>query len=207
MANALVGLGGTAMNIVWNVVRALAIIVLAIGIWYVTSWFRKTYSKQKKFTIEDIQVDLNGSVKLDKLAFVKADESGLFEMNFKNNKLDSIPPLPRNLIRNNKTILINFAPGHFCVLDTFKTAQTFNNGKLRLIPQNLYMKNYLGAKQRAVFNKRQAAQTKWKEWIPWITLISATAVVSVLAFALFYFGNEWYLNNLAQRILQCKEIL
>lgn len=187
-----------------NILYGLGVIAFAIGLFYLTKWIQKGSKKQKAFTINADIVDKNGVVEFDKLAFVKSEDSGLLEMNFQTRKMDSIPPIPKHLIKNNEVILLNYAPGHYAVIDTSQTVWNFSNDKWEIIPVNLGMKKYITAKQREIMNKAEAKKAWWTEKAPWITLVVAVLIAAVLAAVLFFVGAKLETQYIAERIAECR---
>jgi len=206
MAGALTDLGGIAGGLIWKIVGAIGVVAFSAALFFIVKWIQKGSKKQKSFTIQAIILDLNGVVDFDMLAFTKSDDSGLLEMIFKNRKTDSIPPIPKHLIKNNIVMLLNYAPGHYCVVDTSETMFNLNNGKQAIIPANLGMKKYITSKQREIMNKAEDKKRKWEQYAPWITLgISIIAAVLLSAF-LFFVGAKLEAANIAQRIIECRSI-
>jgi hypothetical protein len=203
MAGAVSDLASIGGGIIWNIVAAVGILAFAVGLFYGTRWIQKGTKKQKAFTITAIIIDLNGVIDLDKLAFIKSEGSGLLEMIFKIRKTDSIPPIPKHLIKNGNVILLNYAPGHYCVIDTSETMWNFNNGKWEIIPENLGMKNYITTKQREIMNKNEANKTQWEIRAPWIVLTIGIVACVLLAAFLFWAGSYWEAENIAARIVEC----
>jgi ABC-type transport system involved in cytochrome bd biosynthesis fused ATPase/permease subunit len=191
--------GGLIMNIVY----IIGGIVLCAVLFFITRWVQKTTKRQKSFTITADIVDMNGVLEFDKLAFVKSEQTGLLEMNFQTRKSDSIPPIPKDLIRNHHVLLLNYAPGHYCVVDTAKTIANYEKGINKVEVYNLGMKKYITAKTREILNKAQEKQRKIEVWGPWITLGVAVIGAIILAAFLFWFGLEREAANIAERTQQC----
>jgi prepilin signal peptidase PulO-like enzyme (type II secretory pathway) len=196
----LAGIGG---GIISNILWIVAALVVVAGAFYITRWIQKTIRKQKAFTITADIVDMNGVLEFDMLAFVKSEATGLLEMNFQTRKTDSIPPIPKHLIRNKHVLLLNYAPGHYCVVDTAKTNANYAAGINKVELYNLGMKKYITAKTREFLNKQQEKQRKIEVWGPWITLGVAVLAAILLAGFLFYFGLERDAANVASRTQEC----
>jgi hypothetical protein len=203
MAGAMADLGSIAGGLIWKIVSVILIVAFAVGLFFVVKWIQKGTKKQKSFTIQSIILDLNGVIDFDMLAFTKSEETGLLEMNFQNRKTDSIPPIPKHLIKNNKVILLNYAPGHYCVIDTSNTIWNFNNEKWEIIPANLGMKKYITSKQREIMNKAEAKKMKWEQRGPWIALGVGIVSCVLLASILFFGGSYIEAKFIAQRIVEC----
>lgn len=193
-------------GLVKQILTIIAVVAVSGGLYFLTRFIQKNSKKQKSFNIEAIIIDLNGVIDFDMLAFVKDESSGLLEMIFQNRKSDSIPPLPKHLIKNGKVILINYAPGHYCVLDTSGTIEMFNNGVWEVVPFGLGMKKYLMSKQREVMNKAENKKKKFEIYAPWITLGIAVIGALVIAFGLFTLGG--YLDNtfITKRMEECMQV-
>lgn len=198
-------LGGIAGGLVLNIVYVVGIVVFAAALFFITRFIQKTTKKQKSFTIRAIIVDLNGIIDFDDLAFTKSSETGLLEMIFRFRKTDSIPPIPKQFIRNNKVLLLNYAPGHYCVIDTTRTILEISKGSI--IPFNLGMKKYIISKQREFLNKVEDKKRKWELYAPWITLGVGIIAACILAAFLFYVGIKLDQENIAQRLNECRELL
>ena len=192
-------------GIIKNILMYASIAIAAVGIFYLVKYIQKASKKQKAYVTKAIILDLNGVIEFDMLAFVKSEDTGLLEMEFKERKTDSIPPIPKHLIKNNNVILLNYAPGHYAVLDTSETMHFYNNGKWEAVPYNLGMKKYIMAKQREIMNKAETKIKKWETYAPWIVLGSAIGCAILLAFFLFYFGIKFDEHNIAVRMAECKE--
>lgn len=203
MAGAVTEIGTIAGGLIWKIVGAIGIVSFSVALFYSIRAIQKRTKKQKAFTIRANIVDLNGVIDFDDLAFVKDDKSGMLEMNFKKRKTDSIPPIPKHLIKNNEVLLLNYAPGHYCVIDTSNTIRNFNGGQWEIVPFNLGMKKYITSKQRDIMNRSEDKKKKWEHYAPWITL--AIAIVSVVLFAAFLFvvGSHLEAKYIAQRMLEC----
>ena len=194
--------GGLIMNIIY-IIGAVA---LCTGLFFLTKWIMKATKKQRAFTTTADIVDMNGVIEFDKLAFIKSDATGLLEMNFQNRKTDSIPPIPKDLIRNGHVMLLNYAPGHYAVVDTAKTIRNLEIGKSfkeSLVLHNLGMKKYITSKIREILNKSEENKRKWEVRGPWITLGITILAAIILAAFFFWFGLERDAANLAIRTQQC----
>lgn len=203
VAGALSDLGGIAGGLIWKIASGIAIIAVAVGLFYLVRFIQKNSKKQKSFTINAIIVDLNGCVDFDMLAFVKSEDSGLLEMIFKDRKTDSVPPVPKHMIKNGYVMLLNYAPGHYCVIDTSKSVQNLDLGNGTIIPFNLGMKKYITSKQREIMNKQESKKKKFEQYAPWITLGITIGAAVILAAVLFIVGAKLEAKNIAARILEC----
>lgn len=203
MAGAVTDLAGIGGGILWQIAGLVGFIAFCAGLSYATRWIMKGTKKAKAFNIKAIIVDLNGVIDFDSLAFTKSEESGLLEMIFKNRKTDSIPPIAKHLIKNGKVILLNYAPGHYCVIETSKTIGNFHNQIWKVIPFSLGMKNYIMAKQREIMNKAEEKKMKWEQRGPWITLVIAIVACVLLTAFLFITGAYFEGKNIAMRIAEC----
>lgn len=186
-----------------NIVYIILLVAVSVGLYFLVRWIQKGTRKQRAFTINAVILDLNGVIEFDKLAFQKSEESGLLEMIFQTRKNDSIPPIPRHLIKNNNTLLLNYAPGHYCVIDTSGTILNFNNGEWKIIPHNLGMKKYITSKQREAMNKSENKKKWWEQKAPWITLGVAIICAVLLAAFIFYSGVKLEAENIAARVAEC----
>lgn len=196
----ILGIGG---GLVKKILIAILIVAVAVGLYFFIRWIQKGTKKQKSFTTTAVVADSNGVFDFDMLAFVKSEESGMLEMIFKNRKADSVPPIPKHLVKNNIVLLWNYAPGHYCVVDTSETIYNIRNGKGEIVPFNLGMKNYILAKQREFLNKAEAKKLKWEQYAPWITLGVGIVSAIILAAVLFIFGAKLEAKNIAARALEC----
>ena len=204
MADAGTQLWGIAGGLIRNILYGLGIIAFSVGLFYLTRWIQKGSKKQKAFTINADILDMNGVIEFDKLAFVKSEDTGLLEMNFQTRKMDSIPPIPKHLIKNNEVLLLNYAPGHYAVIDTSQTIWNFNSKKWDIVPVNLGMKKYITAKQREIMNKAESKKAWWVEKAPWIVLVSSVVVAALLTAFLFFVGAKLEAANITQRVLECR---
>ena len=192
-----------------NIVKVLGIAAFSIALYFITRWVQKGTRKQKAFKITTEIIDLNGTVDFDKLGFMKSEKTGLLEMQFQTRKQDSIPPIPKHLIRNGHVMLLNYAPAHYAVIDTYKLVKNLEAGR----PQfegaivSLGMKKYLMAKQREILNKAEDKRRKFELYAPWITLGVAVLAAVLLAAALVYIGVNADSANVAARIAECKGAL
>jgi len=203
MPTAFADLFGIAWNIISNILLAIAIGFFAFAAYYITRFITKYSKKQKAFNIQAIIVDLNGVIDFDWLAFTKSEESGLLEMQFKTRKTDSIPPISKHLIRNGYCLLLNYAPGHYCVIDTYETLLQLTQGINKIIPYNLGMKKYITSKHREILNKIEAKKRWWENYMTWIVMGVAIVIACLLAFALFYVGAWIDGANITQRMAEC----
>lgn len=203
MAGAITDLGGIMGGLIWKIVGAIGVVVVAVIIFYGIRFLQNRTKKQKSFTITAIIVDMNGVINFDMLAFVKEESSGLLEMIFKERKTDSIPPIPKHLIKNNLVMLLNYAPGHYCIIDTSKTIHEIEDNTYKIIPFNLGMKKYIVAKQREIMNKAENKKRNWELYAPWITLV--VGIISAVVFGAFLFlvGAKLETANIAARALEC----
>lgn len=191
-------------GLIMNIVKVLGIAVFSVGLFFLVRWIQKGTKKNKSFTMTTEILDMNGVLDFDRLGFMKSEESGLLEMQFQKRKQDSIPPIPKHLIKNNHVMLLNYAPGHYAVVDTYNTIKNIENGIPDLALVSLGMKKYLMSKQREILNKAEDRKKKWELRAPWITLgISILAAVLLAAFFL-YFGAKLDAANIAQRVIECQ---
>lgn len=191
-------------GLVMNIIKVLGIALFSVGLFFVTRWIQKGTKKQKSFKINASILDMNGVIEEDKLGFLKSEESGLLEMQFQKRKQDTIPPVPKHLIKNNKVMLLNYAPGHYAVVDTYNTIKNFENGINELALVSLGMKKYLMSKQREVLNKAEDKKRKWELRAPWITLGVAILLAVILVAFLLFVGAKLDAANVTQRIAECK---
>ncbi len=190
-------------GLIMNILKVLGIAVFAVALYFITRWIQKGTKKQKAFKINVDILDMNGVIESDKLGFLKSEDSGLLEMQFQKRKQDTIPPIPKHLIKNNYVMLLNYAPGHYAVVDTYNTIKNFENGINELSLVSLGIKKYLMSKQREILNKSEVKKRKWELKAPWITLAIAIIVAVLFAAFLFYFGIKLESANVAQRIVEC----
>lgn len=206
MASAFADLAAIGGGIIMNIVKALGIMAFAVGLFFATRWVQKGTKKQKAFKTPVGIVDLNGTIEFDKLGFMKSEKTGLLEMQFQTRKQDSIPPIPKHLIRNGQVMLLNYAPAHYAVIDTYKMIRNIESGRppFKDALVSLGMKKYLMSKQREILNKAEEKKRKFELYAPWVTLgISILAVVLFAAF-LFYAGVKLDAANVAARIAECR---
>jgi len=196
-------LGGIAGGLIMNIVKGIGVVVFAVALFYVTRWVQKNSKKQKSFTMYADILDMNGVLEFDKLAFTKSEDTGLLEMIFQDRKTDSIPPIPKHLIKNGHAVLLNYAPGHYAVIDTAATLRNLEKGINKYVLYNLGMKKYIIAKQREIMNRAESTKQKWEQRGPWIAL-GVTAILAILLAAFFfYFGTQMDSANIAQRTQEC----
>lgn len=196
----LAGIGG---GLIMNIVYGIGVVLFAIALFYTVRWFQKNSRKQKSFTINADIVDMNGVIDFDRLGFMKSPETGMLEMNFEKRKTDSIPPIPKHLIRGGHCLLLNYAPGHYGVIDTVKTMYNLQHGSSKVEVFNLGMKKYITAKQREIMNKAEDKKRKWEQYAPWVTLGISVIAAVVLAALLFYLGVKFDASNVAARTAEC----
>lgn len=200
----LANIGG---GILMNIVKILGVVAFSVLLFFITRWIQKGTKKQKAFTIAVEIMDLNGVFSFDKLGFMKSEKTGLLEMQFQKRKADSIPPVPKHLIKNNHVMLLNYAPAHYAVIDTYATIKNIESGKGGLVLINLGMKKYLMSKQREVLNKAEAKKKWFELYIPWITLGGAIVVAILFAAFLLYAGVKLDAANVAARIAECQGVI
>ena len=194
--------GGLLMSII----KVLGLCAFSAGLFFLVRWIQKGTKKQKAFTMEVNILDMNGVLVFDKIGFMKSEKTGLLEMQFQKRKSDSVPPIPKHLIKNNNVLLLNYAPGHYCVIDTYKTMKNLESGDGKIELVNLGMKKYLMSKQREILNKAEDKKRKWEQYAPWITLSIGIVSAVLLSAFLMYAGIKLEGVNIAQRILECQGV-
>jgi len=206
MASAMADLANIGGGLIMNLVKVFGIVAFSVILFFTTRWVQKGTKKQKAFKIFAEIIDLNGTVDFDKLGFMKSEKTGLLEMQFQNRKQDSIPPIPKHLIRNNNVMLLNYAPAHYAVVDTYKMMKNIEAGKDPFDDAiiGLGMKKYLMSKQREIINKTEEKKRKFELYAPWFTLGGAILFVVLLVAFLFYVGVKLDAANVAARIAECK---
>lgn len=206
MASAFSDLAGIGGGILMSIVKVMGIVLFSVALFFITTWIKKGTKKQKAFTINAEILDRNGVIEFDKLGFIKSEKTGLLEMQFQNRKTDSISPIPKHLIKNNHVLLLNYAPAHYAVIDTYKTIQNIQNktGGLDLV--NLGMKKYLMSKQREIINNAEEKKRKFELYAPWFTLGISILVVILFAAFLLYVGVKLDATNVAARIAECQGV-
>jgi hypothetical protein len=192
-------------GLVMNIVKALGIVGISVGLFFLVRWIQKGTKKQKSFTVNCEILDMNGVIEFDKLGFVKSEVTNLLEMQFQKRKQDSIPPIPKHLIKNGHALLLNYAPGHYAAIDTYATMKNMEKGINDMVIYNLGMKKYLMSKQREVMNKAEDKKKKWETKGPWITLGIAIVSGVLLAGFLMYVGVKLDAANVAARVAECME--
>lgn len=197
-------LSGIAGGLIMNVVKVLGIVAFSVALFFIVRWIQKGTKKHKSFTIFADILDMNGTMDFDKIGFVRSENTGLLEMNFQKRKQDSIPPIPKHLIKNNHVVLLNYAPGHYAVVDTYATIQNIENGINEFVLVSLGMKKYLMSKQREVLNKAEDKKRNWELKGPWIALVIAIIIALLTAAFIFYFGVKLDSANIAQRVIECQ---
>jgi len=204
MPSELSQLTGIAGGLIMNIVKVLGIVAFSVALFYIVRWIQKGTKKQKAFTIFADILDMNGTLDFDKLGFVRSENTGLLEMNFQKRKQDSIPPIPKHLIKNNHVVLLNYAPGHYAVVDTYATIKNIEKGNSDLVLASLGMKKYLMSKQRKILNKAEDKKRNWELKGPWITLAIAIIAALLIAAFIFYIGVKLDSANIAQRVIECQ---
>ena len=200
-------LAGISGGLIMNIVRMFGVLIFAVILFFATRWIQKGTKKQKSFKINAEIVDLNGATEFDKIGLVKSEKTNLLEMQFQKRKQDSIPPIPKHLIKNNHVMLLNYAPAHYAVIDTYKTMKNIEAGsnKIEIVP--LGMKKYLMSKQREILNKAEDKKRKMELYAPWVTLGIGVLFAVLLAGFLFYFGVKLDAANVSARILECQQAM
>jgi hypothetical protein len=196
----LLGIGGGIIN---NILMIVGALVLAIGLFFIIKFIQKNSKKQKSFTTTAIIIDMNGVIDFDMIGLVKSEDSGLLEMIFKTRKNDSMPPIPKHLIKNGNVLLLNYAPGHYCVIDPSETINNFSNKISEITLYNLGMKKYITSKHREIINKQEKRKLNFELYAPWITLGVAIISSLILAGVLLFFGAKIEQQNIAERIKEC----
>jgi len=206
-SSAMADLAGIGGGIIMNIIKMMGVVVFAVALFFITRWVQKGTKKQKAFKIEAEIIDLNGIIDFDKMGLMKSEKTGLLEMQFQNRKQDSLPPIPKHLIKNGKVMLLNYAPAHYAVIDTYKTMKNIESGNNEIVVVGLGMKKYLMSKQREVLNKSEEKKRKFELYAPWITLGGAIIVVVLLTAFLFYVGVKLDSANVAARIAECRQVM
>lgn len=196
-------LAGIAGGLIMNIVRGIGIVVFAVALFYITRWVQKNSKRQKSFTMTADIIDMNGVLEFDRLAFTKGEETGLLEMIFEKRKADTIPPIPKHLIKQGHVVLLNYAPGHYSVVDTGATVRNLEKGINKIVLYNLGMKKYLASKQRQIMNNAENKKQKWEQRAPWIVLGVTILAAVLLAAFFFYFGVKVDAANIADRTQEC----
>jgi len=206
VSTAMADIAGIGGGLIMNIVYALGVCAFSVGLFFLTRFIQKGTKKQKSFkTIAEI-IDLNGTVDFDKMGFVKSEKTGLLEMQFQNRKQDSIPPIPKHLIKNGHVMLLNYAPAHYAAVDTYRMMKNIEAGK----PQfegaiiGLGMKKYLMSKQREIINATEEKKRKFELYAPWVTLGVAILAVVLFAGFLVYVGVNMDAANVAARVAECR---
>lgn len=209
MASAFADLASIGGGILMNIVKILGVVAFSVGLFFATRWVQKGTKKQKAFKITAEIIDLNGVIEFDKLGFMKSEKTGLLEMQFQNRKQDSIPPIPKHLIKNGHVMLLNYAPAHYAVVDTYKMIQNLEQGKdpYEDAIVGLGMKKYLMSKQREIINKAEDKKRKFELYAPWITLGAAVLFTLLFGAFLFYMGVKLDAANVAARIAECRAVM
>lgn len=203
MVSAFGDLASIGGGLIMNIVKAIGVIAFSIGLYFLTKWIQKGTKKQKSFTMTTEILDMNGVISIDKLGFVKSEKTGLLEMQFQKRKSDSIPPIPKHLVKNNHVLLLNYAPGHYAPIDTYQTIKNIESGNGELALINLGMKKYLMSKQREIINRAQDKKKWWEEKMPWIILGVGIVAVVILAGFLFFTGVKLDAANTQARVAEC----
>lgn len=198
------GMGGIVSQLIWQIITGIAICAAAVALFFIGKAIQKFRRKQKSFTIDSGIFDLNGVIDFDRVGFLKSEESGLLEMIFEKRANDGIPPVPKHLVRNGKVLLLNYAPGHYAVIDPSATINNFSQGKNEIVLYNLGMKKYIESKQREMLNKGEAKKKKWENWSPWITLGATILIVCVTIWIAVYVGGNLYSGFITDRVEECK---
>ena len=204
MASAFADIASIGGGLIMNIVKVVGIVAFSVLLFFATRWIQKGTKKQKSFKINAEIVDLNGTIEIDKLGFMKSEKTGLLEMQFQKRKQDSIPPIPKHLIKNGHVMLLNYAPAHYAVIDTYKTMKNIESGKGGVVLVGLGMKKYLMSKQREIINKTEEKKRKFELYAPWITLGAGILAVVLFAAFLFYVGAKLDAANVAARVAECK---
>jgi len=207
VSTAMADLAGIGGGLLMNIVKVLGIVAFSVGLFFTTKYVQKGTKKQKSFKIIAEIIDLNGIIEFDKLGFMKSEKTGLLEMQFQNRKQDSIPPIPKHLIKNGHVMLLNYAPAHYAVIDTYNTMKNIESGKGETVLVGLGMKKYLMSKQREVINKTEDKKRKFELYAPWVTL--GVGIIGVILFAAFilYVGVKLDAANVAARIVECRSAM
>lgn len=206
MASAFGDLASIGGGMIMNIVKMFGIVAFSVILFFATRWVQKGTKKQKSFKITTEIIDLNGVVEFDKLGLVKSEKTGLLEMQFQKRKQDSMPPIPKHLIKNGHVVLLNYAPAHYAVVDTYKMMKNIEAKRdpFKDAIVGLGMKKFLMSKQREVINQSEEKKRKFELYAPWITLGTAIVVVIIFAAILFYTGVKLDAANIAARAVECR---
>lgn len=206
VSTAMADIAGIGGGLIMNIVYAFGVVAFSVGLFFFTRWVQKGTKKQKSFKIIAEIIDLNGTVEFDKVGFMKSEKTGLLEMQFQKRSQDSIPPIPKHLIKNGHVMLLNYAPAHYAAIDTYKMMQNIESGKNQFEGAiiGLGMKKYLMSKQREIINKTEEKKRKFELYAPWLTLGGAIIAVVLFASFLFYTGVKLDAANVAARVAECR---
>lgn len=205
VSTAMADIAGIGGGLIMNIVYALGVCAFSIALFFGTRWIQKGTKKQKSFKIIAEIVDLNGTIEFDKIGFMKSEKTGLLEMQFQKRKQDSMPPIPKHLIKNGVVMLLNYAPAHYAAIDTYKMMRNIEAGRNQFEGAiiDLGMKKYLMSKQREIINKTEEKKRKFELYAPWITLGVAIISVVLLAGFIVFAGVKLDAGNVAARTAEC----
>lgn len=200
-----VSIGSVAWGMIYNVLMAIVIVIVAVAIWFGTRQYKKHSSKQKQFKINAVIISRNGTVATDKLAFLKTADN-MLNMEFQKRKQDHIPPIPYEYLRNNQCILFNYAPGQYAPIDPL-TWECVNLNKFNIKLLNNNMKNFAMLEQRAATGRWAVKQEKMKAMMPWITLAIVAIASSAIAWFMMKTALTMYNQGVAARLVDCSTVL
>ena len=212
MANVVTGqLGEIGGKLVMNIVYGLGVVVFGVILWFGSKAIQKNSKKNKKFTQTAIIIDKVGNLKTSPMGTFRDDKTGLIEMEFKKKGLGALPPIPKECFVDDICVLYNYSESQFAPVHPkswkYILDQDFPINPKKLVLINIGMKEFLFLRQKNILNKVEAKKTNLLTKLPWITMGGAIILALITVALSIILGQSGYAENIAQRMLECKEVL
>jgi len=207
MTSALVNLANIGKTLFFKILGGVAIIGVAIGLFYLIQQIKKWTKKQKEFTFVVPVIDRNGNITYEKMAMTISEQTGMAEMIFKKKdpQLDSIPPVPLEVIFDNKFILYKYAPSQYAPLN-IREIMKKDLDNFEIVVFNNNMKNFYALKQRGLINYENEKKDKKDKWLPYLILAGAIVLSAIVITLMVILGSKFYLAALSKRIAECSAL-
>jgi len=207
-----------ASGMFMTIMRAMIILLVAVGLFFGTRYYMKEKNNKKNFKITAVITNPDGSHfvakigkfkdkdKMEKMLFLRESKS-LF--GFKKQtvwKGETMSVINPSYIVNNSVHLFRYGPSQYAIIPP-KVYRNLDIKKFGIQLINMHMLEFKGLEQRAAISRWAATKKSLQELAPWITLGVIAICAGVSVYFIVKMGSAEFAKVTAARVAECKGLI
>lgn len=204
MATFLGNIGGTAYNLVFQLLTGFVIIVALVFLFFTTRGIARWRRRKKTFKITAHIANRDGSLYTKKLGKFRTND-GIDKMLIEGSK-ETMPVIDPAYIVSNTVFLWRYGVGQYAVIPP-SVWRKMDPKDFKIEVIDFQMKNFAFLEQRAAVSRWAYIKDLLMKWAPFITVIIICIVAGVAVWFMMKTGSTIYSQGIASRIMECKQAL